>query len=191
MHYLSHSRLVQLLLTLCLSTAICTPCFANDITLVSIGPRMGFSGKTPLLGREQQYPFHLYDVAALLRLPWSWPLGESPWSVETRLITSAGVLTGADEKGLMMTLVPDLALSGWQDRITLDVGGGAGFFSRYKFGTQDFGGPVQFVATAGVRISPLTHAYIGFRAQHFSDAGLYGSSSLGVDMYIIEVGYRF
>ena len=30
----------------------------------------------------------------------------------------------------------------------------------------------------------------GFALQH-SDAGLYGSHSLGVDLYIIEVGYRF
>ena len=191
MHYLSRPRFVHLLFTLCLAAAICTPSFANDITLVSIGPRMGFSGKTPLLGREQKYPFHLYDVAAVFRLPWSWHMGESPWNLETKLITSAGVLTGADESGLMMTLVPDLALSGWQDRVTFDVGGGAGLFSRYKFGTQDFGGPAQWVITAGVRVSPLPHAYVGIRAQHFSDAGLYGSSTMGVDMYIIEVGYQF
>ena len=102
MRCLSRPRLVHLLLTLCLSAAICTPSFADDITLVSIGPRMGFSGKTPLMGKEQKYPFHLFDVAAVVRLPWSWPLGESPWSVETRLITSAGVLTGASEKGQMV-----------------------------------------------------------------------------------------
>ena len=190
MRYLLHLRLVYLLI-LCLSSAICTPSLADEITLVSIGPRMGFSGKTPLLGREQKYPFHLYDVAAVFKLPWSWGLGESPWNLETRLMTSAGILTGANEKGLMMTFVPTLALNGWQDRVTFDVGGGAALFSRYKFGTQDFGGPAQFVATAGVRVSPFSHAYVGFRAQHFSDAGLYGPATMGVDMYIVEVGYRF
>jgi hypothetical protein len=50
---------------------------------------------------------------------------------------------------------------------------------------------VQIVATAGARVNPFSHAYAGFRVQHFSDAGLYGSSSLGVDMYIVELGYRF
>ena len=91
----------------------------------------------------------------------------------------------------MVTLVPDLALSGWEGLVTFDAGAGAGFFSNYKFGIQDFGGPVQIVATAGVRVNPFSHAYAGFRAQHFSDAGLYGSSSLGVDMYIVELGYQF
>ena len=185
------SRLLYLILLTWLSAMICTPSLTDDVTLVSIGPRMGFSGKTPLLGREQKYSFHLFDVAAVFKLPWSWQLGESPWNVETRLITSAGVLTGADESGLMMTIVPVLALSGWKGLVTFDAGGGAGFFSNYKFGAQNFGGPAQLVATMGVRVSPFAHAYAGFRVQHFSDAGLYGSSSLGVDMYILELGYQF
>jgi hypothetical protein len=184
-------RLLRLILTLCLSTVICTPSLAEDISLLSIGPRFGFSGKTPLLGKQQKYYFDLIDVAAVFKLPWSWPVGESPWRLETRLITSAGVLQGAGENGLMVTLVPDLALSGWGGLVTFDAGAGAGFFSNYKFGMQDFGGPVQIVATVGVRVNPFSHAYAGFRAQHFSDAGVYGSGSLGVDMYIIEAGYQF
>jgi hypothetical protein len=91
----------------------------------------------------------------------------------------------------MMTAVPALALSGWEGLVALDAGVGAGFFSNQMFGVQDFGGPVQIVATMGVRVNPFSHAYAGFRVQHFSDAGVYGSSSLGVDMYIAELGYRF
>jgi hypothetical protein len=184
--YLRH-----LILTLSLSTAFCTPSFADGITLLSIGPRIGFGEKIPLMGKEQRYYFHLYDVAAVLKFPWSWPLGESSWSLDTRMIASAGLLTGANESGLMMTVVPGLGLNGWKELVTFDAGAGPGFFSNYKFGTQDFGGPVQIVATAGVRVNPFSHAYAGFRVQHFSDAGLYGSSSLGVDMYILELGYRF
>jgi len=99
-------------------------------------------------------------------------------------------LIGADESGLMMTIVPVLALSGWKGLVTFDAEGGAGFFSNYMFGAQNCGGPAQLVATMGVRVSPLAHAYEGFRVQHFSDAGLYGPSSLGVDMYIGELGYQ-
>ena len=183
--------LLPLLLTLCLSAATWTPSFAETTTLLSIGPRMGFSATTPLLGKEQKYVFYLADVAAVFTLPWSWQLGESAWNLETRLLTSAGVLTGASEKALMMTFVPGLALSGWKALVTLDAGVGAGVLSNYKFGDQNFGGPAQTVATMGVRVSPFAHAYGGFHVQHFSDAGLYGSSSLGVDMYIVELGYRF
>jgi len=191
MRYHLRPYLLHLILTLSLSTAFCTSSFAEGITLVSIGPRVGFGEKIPLMGKEAKYYFHLYDVAAVLKLPWSWPLGESTWSLDTRMIASAGLLTGANESGLMMTVVPDLALSGWGGLVAFDIGAGAGFFSNYTFGTQDFGGPVQIVATAGVRVNPFSHAYAGFRLQHFSDAGLYGPSSLGVDMYIVELGYQF
>ena len=135
-----HPRLLNLLLTLWLSTVICTPGLAEDMALLSIGPRVGFSGKTPLLGKEQKYFFHMTDVAAVFKLPWSWPLGESPWSLETRLIASAGLLQAAGDRSLIMTVVPDLALSGWEGLVTFDAGAGAGFFSNYKFGVQDFGG---------------------------------------------------
>ena len=191
MRYRQPSRFPYLILILWLSTLLCTPSLAGDMALLSIGPRIGFGEKVPLMGKEAKYYFHLYDVAAVIRLPWSWPLGESTWSLETRLIASAGLLTGAHESGLMMTAVPDLALSGWDGLVTFDTGVGAGFFSNHTFGVQDFGGPVQIIATAGVRVNPFSHAFAGFRAQHFSDAGLYGSSSLGVDMYIVELGYRF
>ncbi len=191
MRYNQRPPLLILLLALCLSTALCTPSLAGDMALLSIGPRMGFGEKVPLMGKEQKYYFHLTDVAAVITLPWSWPLGESTWSLETRLLASTGLLTAANESGLMMTAVPSLALSGWAGLVSFDAGAGAGFFSNHKFGVQDFGGPVQIVATMGVRINPFSHAYTGFRLQHYSDAGLYGSSSLGVDMYIVELGYRF
>lgn len=139
MRYYRHPRLLNLLLTLWLSTVICTHSLAGEMALLSIGPRIGFGDKVPLMGKEQKYYFHLTDVAAVIKLPWSWPLGESTWSLETRVIASAGLLTGANESGLMMTVVPELALSGWEGLVTFDAGAGAGFFSNYKFGMQDFG----------------------------------------------------
>jgi hypothetical protein len=191
MRYRRQTGFAYVLLTLGCSILFCTPSLAGDITLLSIGPRIGFSGKTPILGKEQRYFFHMADVAAVFRLPWAWPLGGDSWGLESRLIASAGLLQAADESGLIVTVVPVLALNGWGELVTFDAGAGAGFFSNYKFGVQDFGGPVQIVATAGIHLNPFAHAYTGLRAQHFSDAGLYGPSSLGVDMYIVEIGYRF
>jgi len=191
MSYLQRFLALSVLMSLAFTALVCTPGLAEDSTLITVGPRIGFSGKTPLLGRQQKYSFNLYDIAALWRLPWQWPLGDTDWKLETRLMTSAGALEGAGETGLMATLVPDLALSGWNGLVSLDAGAGAGFFSKYKFGAQDFGGPVQIVATVGIRVNPLAHAYAGFRVQHFSDARVYGPSALGVDMYLVEFGYRF
>jgi hypothetical protein len=186
------TRFLRLIIILGITTALCTtPSFAGDITLLSIGPRIGFGEKIPFMGKEQKYYFHLYDIAAIVKLPWSWPLGGDIWVLETRLLASAGLLTGANESGLMMTAVPVLALSGWKGLVTFDTGVGAGLFSNHTFGVQDFGGPVQIVATLGAQVSPFPHGSAGVRIQHFSDAGMYGPSSLGVDMYIAELGYRF
>ena len=99
-------------LILAFATSAYAPVLAEDTTLISIGPRLGFSGKTPLLGRQQKYSFSLYDVAARFRLPWQWSLGDTGWKLETRLIASAGALEGGGDTGLMATLVPDLALNG-------------------------------------------------------------------------------
>jgi Lipid A 3-O-deacylase (PagL) len=163
---------------------------AGDTTLLSIGPRYGFSGKT-LLGKQQTYNFNLIDVAATFRLPWSWALGENPWSVETRLITSAGALYAAGDAGFMATVIPNMALSGWNGFVSLDAGVGLGLLGRAKYGTQDIGGHVQIVLTTALQIRPISHVFTGFRLQHFSDSGIYGRDAVGVDLYIVEVGYRF
>jgi hypothetical protein len=164
---------------------------AGETTLVSLGPRYGFSRTDPLLGKRQTANFTLVDVAALFRLPWAWPLGESAWRVETGLLTSAGALSAAGDTGFIATVVPRVTLSGWNGVASLDAGIGLGVFGRDQYGPQDFGGHVQVVLTTALHIHPLAQAFAGFRLQHFSDAGLYGAHSLGVDLYIIEVGYRF
>lgn len=191
MSYFQRLLVLSVLAGLTFAALVCSPGLAEESDLISVGPQIGFATKTPLLGRQQKYNFQLYSIAALWRLPWQVPLDDSDWKFETRLITSAGALEGAGETGLMATLVPDLALSGWNGLVSVDAGVGLGFFSRYQFGAQNFGGPVEIVATTGIRVNPVAHAYAGFRAQHFSDAGVYGPGALGVDMWIVEFGYRF
>jgi len=136
------------------------------MALLSIGPRIGFGEKIPLMGKEQKYYFHLTDVAAVIKLPWSWPLGESTWSLETRLITSAGLLTAAGESGLMMTVVPELALSGWEGLVTFDAGAGGRIFQQLQgrharlrgsgSNRRDHGGSRQSIFSRLYRISRST-----------------------------------
>ena len=141
----------------------CTPSLAGDIALLSIGPRVGFSGGSPLLGKRQTESFRMADVAAVFTLPWSWPLGGSAWSLETRLTASAGLLEAAGDSSLIMTVVPGLALSGWKGLVSFDAGAGAGFFSNYKFGVarlrgagstrRDHGGSHQSIFSRLYRLS--------------------------------------
>ena len=185
-------RLIAIFMAMTLAIAMTNPLSqAAESTLISIGLRGGFSDKTPLLGKQQREEFRLYDVDAIFRLPWRWPLGAGKWKLETGLITSVGLLEAAGDAGVMATVVPDLILTGWNEIVSFDAGAGVGVFSRHQFGSQDFGGPAQFIASIGIRFSPFTHSYAGFRLLHFSDAGLYGSDSLGVDLFVFEAGYKF
>ncbi|MGH7206421.1 MAG: acyloxyacyl hydrolase [Nitrospiraceae bacterium] len=163
---------------------------AKPMALLGVGPRVGVGGNSPL-GEEQKENFQMYDVAALFRLPWGWWHRSGAWGLETRLIASAGELTAAGTTSLMATLVPGLAVTSRNGAVSIDVGVGPGFFSNYKFGVQDFGGPVQIVGTAGIGFNLLPGFHAGYRFQHFSDAGIYGATSLGVDMHILEIAYRF
>ena len=103
---------LSVLVGLAFTALVCTPGLAEESIPLTVGPRIGFSGKSPLMGKQQKYNFHLFDIAALFRLPWQSSLGDTGWKIETRLITSAGALEGGGDTGLMATLVPDLALSG-------------------------------------------------------------------------------
>ena len=163
---------------------------ARSFTMIRVGPRVGLSGRSPF-GRDQKEDFQQYDVAALFGLPWGWQDRASGMKLDMRFLASAGELAAVGDTSLMITLVPCLAVSSPNEAISLDVGGGAGFFTRYKFGAQNFGGPAQFVGTAGVGLNLIPGFYTGYRFQHFSDATAYGSSSLGVDMHMLEINYQF
>lgn len=162
-----------------------------SVSLVWIGPRFGMGANSPL-GEEQKENFHLYDIGTLWRLPWSWEFSPSSfWLVETRLIGSAGQLTAAGTSSFMSTIVPTVVLATRGGALAFDVGGGFAFFTNHKFGAQDFGGPMQIVATTGISLTPLPGFRTGYRLQHFSDAGIYGPTSLGADMHLLELGYVF
>lgn len=162
----------------------------RSITLIRVGPRVGFSGKSPF-GRDQKEDFQQSDIAAVFGLPWGWQQRSTGMKLDMRLLTSAGELSAAGETGLMATMVPCLALSSPNEAVSIDVGGGAAFFSNYKYGVQNFGGPAQIVGTAGIGFNLVPGFFAGYRFQHFSDAGTYGPASLGVDMHMVEINYRF
>lgn len=163
---------------------------SGELVLESFQLRGGFSGGSPL-GEEQRHKFYQGDVALTARLPWQWEVG-SGWIFRMRMLGSAGVLRGAQDTAGVFTFVPvDVAFGRKDGLVTIDMGAGAGLLTRHTFGSQDFGGPVQFVWTFGIT-SRFTGPFgAGYHFQHYSDATIYGSESRGTDLHLFEVIYWF
>jgi hypothetical protein len=163
--------------------------YSKDLSLQSLSMRARVSEKT-LLGEDAPEDFEEYDVSANFRLPWK-SYSTSGWGVGTRLMASAGVLRGAGQNALVVSLIPELTLGSGDGRYTLDLGIGGALFSRHRFGTQDYGGPFQFALTLGVGVPFYKKLGIGYRFLHYSDSGVNGSDTTGADFHMVEFSYRF
>ena len=147
-------------------------------------------GDERVLGKEQLESFSEYDVWASIRLPGA-AYGASGWGVGSRLLASAGIFQGAGVNALVVSLLPLLAFGTQDGRFSVDLGAGLALLSRSVYGQQDFGGYLQGAMTVGVGIPLYQRFGLGYRFMHYSDAGLYGSDTIGVDFHMIELSYRF
>jgi hypothetical protein len=163
---------------------------AGDVALESFQVRGGLSGGSPI-GEEQREKFYQGDLALTARLPWEWEIG-SGWLFRTRALGSAGVLRGAQDTAGVVTFVPlDVAFGRNDGLVTIDMGVGGALLTRYKFGMQDLGGPFQFVWAFGITSRFAGPLGLGYHFQHYSDATVYGSGTLGMDLHLFEVIYWF
>lgn len=162
---------------------------AADLNILSLSVRTRVSDKTTL-GDPQPEEFQEVDLAAHLQLPWTL-YDPSGWNVGTQMMASAGIIRGAGENGLVVSLVPEFVIGSDDGRFTLDFGVGFALFSRYRFGTQDYGGPFQFALTAGAGMPLYKRLGIGYRFLHYSDAAVNGPDTTGADFHMIELRYRF
>lgn len=162
---------------------------SEELNLLSISMRTRISEQT-ILGEDAPEDFEAYDVSANFGLPWK-RYSTSGWGMGTRLMASAGVLQGAGESALVLSLIPELTLGSEEGRFTLDLGVGGALLSRHRFGTQNYGGPFQFALTLGLDVPLYKKLRLGYRLLHYSDAGLNGSDTIGVDFHMIEFGYSF
>ena len=165
------------------------PSRAFDVDLVSVGIRARVSSDD-VLGKEQPEAFYEYDVWAAFRLPWQ-RYSTSGWGVGTRLLTSAGYLEGAGSSALVVSVLPVVALGTRDGRFTVDLGAGVAVLSQSEFANQDFGGPVQGALTFGVGIPLYKQFGVGYRFMHYSDWGASGPNTIGADLHMVELFYRF
>ena len=165
------------------------PSHAADLELLSVGVR-GRVGEKTVLGKEQPESFREYDVVASIQLPWKCQ-SPSGWGVGARLLTSVGVLQGADKTGLVASVIPVLALGRQDGRLTVELGAGLALLSKHRYAQQDFGGYLQFALTFGVGVPLYQRVGLGYRYLHYSDAGAHGPDTIGADFHMIELIYRF
>ncbi|KDM91656.1 hypothetical protein EA58_11600 [Photobacterium galatheae] len=165
------------------------PSFSEALSVESFSIRARVSEQT-LLGEDAPEEFEEYSVSANIGLPWK-PATILGWDVGTRFMASTGILRGAGEDALVVSVIPELTLGRKEGWFTLDMGAGGALFSRHRFGTQDYGGPFQFALTFGFGIPLYQNLGLGYRFLHYSDAGLNGSETTGADFHMIEFIYQF
>ena len=163
--------------------------YSLELDLLSMSFRTRVSDET-VLGKDASEFFTESDIAANFKLPWQ-SYSPSGWGWGTRLMTSAGVLRGANKNALTVSAIPELTFGSEDGRYTLDLGIGGAVFSRYKFGIQNFGGYFQFALTFGSSVPVNESQGIGYRFLHYSDAGGYGPHTTGADFHMIEFVHRF
>jgi len=165
------------------------PSYSEEMRLLDLSFRARFSGATTL-GEQQPEEFEEYDLAANFGLPWQC-YSSSGWGVSTRLMASAGIMRNGGDTGLVVSLIPEVTLGSEDGRFILDMGAGGALLSKYRFGTQDYGGPFQFALTVGAGFPLYKRLGLGYRFLHYSDAGVNGPDTIGADFHMIEFRYRF
>ena len=121
-------------------------------------------------------------------LSWAEPMTIVP--VGPRINTANDVSIRHAQPSLMIDLVP-WAISTLGEAVSIDMGTGPAFFSNYKFGGQDFGGPLQIIGAVGAGFNFISGFFAEYRLQHFSDAGAYGPYKAGVNMHLLVINFQF
>jgi hypothetical protein len=159
----------------------------DDLLSASVQARIG---ERTVLGQDSPESFKEYDLRASLRTRWERPLAGG-LSVGMRWLASVGAFEGVGQWAAVASLVPVLALGTDDRRFTLDGGIGLALLSKHHFGQQDLGGPLQFALTAGLEGPVYRRIGLGYRFMHYSDAGAWGPHTIGADLHMAGLTYRF
>ena len=156
---------------------------AMALDLQMLGLRGGISD------HRNEEDFTQYEGFATWNLLWSWNLA-SNWSLTTYIEVNAGLLKGGGESGFVGSIGPGLNFTGFKDKISILMGVNPTVISKHTFGDEDLGGPIQFTSHIGIDLNFVRHCVIGYRFQHMSNFVFYDSNP-GLNLHMIEIGYRF
>ncbi len=159
------------------------PLFGDETGFRSIGLRGGVNDHI------NDEDFKQVDGFSTWSLPWSrqWDTG---WALGTYLEANAGVLRAAGKTGFVGAIGPGIYITGFNEKIEITMGINPTVISRHKYGDENLGGPIAFTSHIGFALNFTRHLFIGYRLQHMSNAVLYEHNP-GLNMHMIEIGYRF
>jgi hypothetical protein len=161
-------------------------CLSPDVMafdLKMLGLRGGISD------HRNEEDFTQYEGFATWNLPWSWNLASNS-SLTAYIEANAGLLKGGGESGFVGSIGPGLYFTGFKDKISILIGVNPTVISMNTFGDEDLGGPFQFTSHIGIGLNFVRHCVIGYRFQHMSNFVFYDSNP-GLNLHMIEIGYRF
>ena len=159
------------------------PLFGGEIAWRSIGLRGGVDDN------RNEEDFEQYEAFSTWKLPWSWQW-DSGWALGTYLEANAGVLSGGGTSAFVGSIGPGIYLAGLKDILEISLGLNPTIISKHEFGDENLGGPIEFTSHIGINLFFVDHYSIGYRLQHMSNGVLYEHNP-GLNMHMIEVGYRF
>ncbi len=162
---------------------------AAELELMNVGVRTRV-GEKRVLGEVAPESFRGHDLVATFRLPWQ-SFASSGFGVSSRILAGAGVLEGAGRTALVLSATPAISFGSEDGLFSVDMGAGLAVITRQRFAQQDFGGPLQFSLTLGASAPLFRQISAGYRFMHYSDAGIHGPHTIGVDFHMIECLYRF
>lgn len=133
-----------------------------------------------------------YELFAERELPWRWQLS-SGICIATKLDGLVGVVHGEREPrntSLLLGVGPGVSISTVRRRFSLELGVKPAYLREHDFGRHDYGGSLQFISHAGVRVRLGDRYQLGYRFQHLSNSST-ASTNPGFNSHMLEFVVQF
>ncbi len=160
-----------------------TTASAEDTGWNALGLRAGIDD-----GRNDE-DLTQFEAFALYDLPWNWKLG-SDWQLAPVVEMNAGALHGGGDTAFVGSVGPAISVLSPAKTFALLAGINPTVISEDNIGDEELGGPLQFTSHIGLSYTMQQRLIFGYRFQHMSNAGIY-SANPGVNMHMLEIGFRF
>lgn len=103
---------------------------------------------------------------------------------------ATGVLHHKSENGFVIQGKVEAGLGFFNNYLMVLLSTGPGFLTRYRYKDHNFGGPLTFLSSAGMRILPWKKVGITYRFQHMSNAHLFKENN-HLNLHILGLNYFF